>query len=267
MPVDPSKPRKVLVVHGVQTGTNADLDQDRLIDELIRSRIGNLPLAYECSLFRYEDLNDKAVRKYQKLVGLLVSNPAGQVVADKVIDLVGDVVSSLSKNSTANQIRAGLRKAVLDIFAAGNPCYIVAHSLGSIYAFDVLNGLIADGDHFNRSSRKSWPVQGLMTIGSPIGLDMFKVTGRDRITDFGTGDKWFRWLNIWDPNDPVVSGNIFGQHLSGYKIAENFLSGAPEQGWVIRDISTDTGKSWLLAHTAYWHSPVVGDKLVDMVTS
>jgi len=177
------------------------------------------------------------------------------------------VVISLSKNSTANQIRAGLRKALLDIFAAGNPCYIVAHSLGSIYAFDVLNGLIADGEHFNRSSRKSWPVQGLMTIGSPIGLDMFKVTGRDRITDFGAGDKWFRWLNIWDPNDPVVSGSIFGQHLSGYKIAENFLSGASEQGWVIRDISTDTGKSWLLAHTAYWHSPVVGDKLVDMVTS
>ena len=27
MPVDPQKPRRILVVHGVQTGTNEDQDQ------------------------------------------------------------------------------------------------------------------------------------------------------------------------------------------------------------------------------------------------
>lgn len=267
MPVDPSKPRKVLVVHGVQTGTDADLHQDQLIDELIKSRLGNHPLAYECALFCYEDLNDRVVAKYRLLLDLLLANPIGQAVANSVLDLVGDVVISLTKNSTANRIRAGLKKAILATFAAGNPCYIVAHSLGTIYTFDVLNALIADGTHFDRTSRKTWPVQGLLTIGSPIGLDLFQTTGRDRIKDFGPGDKWFRWQNIWDPNDPVVSGSIFGSHLNGFKIAENFLSGSPEQGWVVRDIATDTGKSWLMAHTAYWHSAVVGDKLIDMITS
>jgi hypothetical protein len=266
MPVDPSLPRKVLVVHGVQTSPD-NLNQDILVDDLIKSRIGNTPLSYACELYRYENLNAAAEEKYKELLNLLVANPVGQVVGDDVLEMVGDVVISLEKGSTADMIRQGLRQAILDIFAAGNPCYIVSHSLGTIYTFDVLNALIGGGGYFDPASRKTWPVQGLLTIGSPIGLDMFKVTGRDSIKDFGAGNNWFRWLNLWDPNDPVVSGNIFGQHLSGFKISELFLSGQPEQKWIIRDISLDTGKMWLMAHTAYWHSAVVGDKLVDMVGS
>lgn len=266
MPVDPSSPRKVLVVHGVQS-SDTNLNQDVLINELIKTRIDNIPLSYACELYRYENLNVDAMQKYQRLLELLAAGPVGVAVGGPVLEMVGDVVISLQKSATADKIRAGLRGKILEIFAAGNPCYIVAHSLGTIYTFDVLNALIASSGYFDRGSRKTWPVQGLLTIGSPIGLDMFQVRGRTAIKNFGAGDKWFRWLNIWDPNDPVVSGNIFGDHLSGYKIAENFLSGDTKQGWVIRDIATDTGKSWLMGHTAYWHSAVVGDKLVDMLTS
>lgn len=266
MPVNPSSPRKVLVVHGVQS-SDTNLNQDRLINDLIKARIENIPLSYACELYRYENLNVDALRKYDTLLGLLATGPVGEAVGGAVLEMIGDVVISLENGATADQIREGLRRKVLEIFAAGNPCYIVAHSLGTIYTFDVLNALIGDAGYFDRGSRKTWPVQGLLTIGSPIGLDMFRIKGRDAIRDFGAGDKWFRWLNIWDPNDPVVSGNIFGQHLAAYKIAEKFLSGDSNQGWVIRDIAADTGKSWLMSHTAYWHSPIVGDKLVDMLTS
>jgi len=267
MPVNPSLPRTVLIVHGVQS-SDTNLNQDDLVKELISSRINSIPLSYVCDLYKYENLNVEAEQKWKNLLNLLVAGPIGQVVGDAVLEMVGDVVISLKNGATAEKIREGLRKKVLEIFAAGNPCYILAHSLGTIYSFDVLNELIAEDDYFDPGSRKTWPVQGLITIGSPIGLKMFKITGRDSIQDFGDGDKWFRWLNIWDPNDPVVSGNIFGDHLNGYKIAENFLTpGDQKQRWVIRDISVDTGKSWLMAHTAYWHSPIVGDKLVDMMTS
>ncbi len=266
MAVDPSLTRKVLVVHGVQSGPD-NLNQDILIDDLIKSRIGSIPFSYACELYKYENINAEALEKYKNLLDLLAVIPIGQTIGDALIEIVGDVVISLENGKTAQYIREGMRQKILEIYAAGNPCYIVAHSLGTIYAFDVLNSLIGDGEHFDPGSRKTWPIQGFLTLGSPIGLDMFKVTGRNSIRDFGLGDKWFRWLNIWDPNDPVVSGNIFGQHLSGYKIAEDFLTNDPKQGWVIRDISADTGKSWLMAHTAYWHSPVVGDKLVDMITS
>jgi hypothetical protein len=267
MAIDPTKPRKVLVIHGVQTESDADLHQDQAIDTLIRSRLGNIPFAFNCELYRYENLNDQAQKAFKLLNELMNKNPIGQPLGDKVIDIVGDVVISLTDNSTANMIRSNLKEKILDIYQNGNPCYLVAHSLGSIYAFDVLNELIAEHRYFDRSSRKTWPVQGLMTIGSPIGLDLFRITGRDKIQNLGAGGKWLRWLNIYDHNDPVVSGNIFGKYLSQYKIAESFLKPDPNQGWVIRDIAADTGKAWLLAHTAYWQSPIVGDKLVDMVSS
>lgn len=266
MSADPQKPRKILVVHGVQIGSNDDLHQDTLIKELVLSRIGNIPLTFECELFRYEDINDNALKKYNNLISLLVQNPIGAAVGKEALDLVGDVVISLENGSCAHKIREKLKDKILEIYKTGNPCYVVAHSLGSIYTFDVLNALIGENGLFNRASRKTWPIQGLITIGSPIGLDMFH-NSREEVKSFGLGDKWFRWLNIWDPNDPVVSGDIFGNYLVGNRIAEKYISGDINQGWVIRDIVTDTGKAWLMAHTAYWHVAVVGDKIVDLVTA
>jgi hypothetical protein len=43
MSVNPAKPRKIIVVHGVQVGADKDQKQDRAIKTLIDSRMGNLP--------------------------------------------------------------------------------------------------------------------------------------------------------------------------------------------------------------------------------
>lgn len=267
MPVDPLKEREILVVHGVQTSSDAQLNQDQLIKTLIENRIGSIPLRFATRLYRYENINDDALRKYKLLLNLLAINPVGKVVADNVLEMAGDVVIALRNSSTAAKIRAGLKAAILDIFQRGAPCYIVAHSLGSIYTFDVLNRLMRDDQYFDRASRRSWPVQGLITIGSPIGLDMFRVRGRKSVASLGEGHKWFRWHNYYDLTDPVVSGKIFGQQLQGYIIAETYLKQSLKQGWVIRDRQVDTGKGWLMAHVAYWENPIVGDGLVDMITN
>lgn len=267
MAVDPDKPRKVLVVHGVETGTDADLHQDRLINDLIGARLGGLPLRYEVDLYRYENINDRAQAKFKTLIDLIAATPLNMVVADTVIDLTGDVVIALSDGSTAATIRAGLRQRIVETFEMEQPCYIVAHSLGSIYVFDVIKDLMKTSGYFARASRKSWPVQGLITMGSPIGLGMFKVGARRHVANLGAGNKWFRWLNYWDRTDPVVSGEIFGKQLRGLRIAEDYLKADPRQGWVIRDRPTDTGSVWLMAHVAYWHNPMVGDGLVDLITN
>jgi hypothetical protein len=266
MAVDPAKPRTVLVIHGVQTGDNTGLNQDQLIAQLLQSRLGDMPLKFNTDLFRYEDLNNQVQSKYQKLVKLIVAIPVGQALTSKAIDLIGDVVTARLDTSTAAKIRQGFKQKILEIFVAGNPCYVVAHSLGSIYAFDVINELMAEKEFFDRYTRRTWPVQGLITIGSPIGLSLFN-KGRKKVQPLGEGDKMFRWVNYWDRTDPVVSGKIFGQNLTGFEIAEKYRTTFHKQGWVIRDRPVDTGKIWLMAHVAYWENPMVGDGLFDMVTN
>lgn len=266
MAVDPKKPRTVLIIHGVQTGDDNDLIQDQLIEQLLKSRLGNMPLQFKTDLYRYENLNNQAQSKYQKLIKLIAANPIGEVLAGNALDLIGDVVTARLDTSTAAQIRQGFKNKILEIFTEGSPCYVVAHSLGSIYAFDVINELIKDKHYFDRNSRRTWPVQGLITLGSPIGLSMFKKR-RQKVQSLGEGTKMFRWLNYWDRTDPVVSGKLFGQTLSGFEIAEKYRTESPNLGWVIRDRPVDTGKAWLMAHVAYWENPMVGDGLFDLVTN
>jgi hypothetical protein len=267
MSVDPQKPRKILCVHGVQMGNDADQQQHKEISDLIDSRLGNIPLTFETEMYRYENINDAAQKRYKQLLKLVAQTPAGGIVADKAFDLVADVVTAMLDTSTAAKIRAGLRARILEIFDEGNPCYLVAHSLGTIYAFDVINALMREEGLFLRDSRRTWPLQGLVTLGSPIGLPMFSGSERKKVTKLGPGTKWFRWLNYWDRTDPVVSGNIFGKQVRSFGIAEKYQLADPHQGWVIRDRAVDTGRLWLLAHTAYWSHPIVGDGIVDMITN
>ena len=92
MAVDPTKARKILVVHGVQTGTDEDQDQHKTIAELVKNRLGSIPLDFEAEMYRYENINDAAQKKFQRLIKLIAKTPVGGKVASNVIDLVGDVV-------------------------------------------------------------------------------------------------------------------------------------------------------------------------------
>ena len=266
MAVDPVKPRVVLVVHGVQTGDNDSADHRRDISELIEGRAPNLPVRFDVQSFLYEDLNDRALARYKKVGAAITAVPTGGVLTSALIDLVGDVVISLNDGATAGKVRDRLRDHIERIFEAGNPCYLLAHSLGTVYAFDVLGSLMRDERFFVRNSRRTWPVQGLVTLGSPLGLGIFR-TRRRNVVRLGEGTKLFRWFNYWDRSDPIVSGQVFGVQRRGNRIAERYQKSDPKQGWVIRDFPTDTGAVWLAAHTAYWTHPVVGDGLHTMITS
>ena len=268
MPVDPALPRKVLVVHGVQTGTDADLHQEQLVDVLIRNRLNGLPVEFSCELYSYENVNDAAQKKFRTLLKLFTTALAGQQllssVSDAAADLVGDVVIALDDGSTAAKIRAGLRERILETFEEGNPLYVVAHSLGTIYALDVVNGLMKEDGFFDRESRKTWPVQALITMGSPVGLSLFK---RSKVTQLGAGRRFFRWANYWARTDPVVSGSFYGKPQQGYHIASRFITSSEESGWFIQDRVVDIGKVWLLAHSGYWDHAPIGDDLARLITS
>lgn len=267
MPVDPTKAVKILVVHGVQIGSDEQLNQDKDIDELVRSRLGGIALNYEVDMYKYEDIADQAQNKIRRLSKAIINSPLGAKLTDAMLDLVLDVVINLKDGSTAAKIRAGLKNKILNYYDAGHACFVVAHSLGSIYSFDVVNELIGDSQYYDRNAWDTWPVQGLITMGSPIGLAMFRTRGRQTVKNLGEGMEWFRWLNYWDRTDPVVSGEIFGKQLQGYQLAERYIKNDTRQGWVIRDRIVDTGKVWIPAHTAYWFNSMVGDGIVDLITS
>jgi len=190
MPVDPQKSRKILVVHGVESGTDADQNQHEVIRQLLQTRLNGIPLEFETEMYRYENINDAAQQPLRDLLTLFLDRLNLNTPLAALADIVADVVVSLEDNKPAHQIRAGLRTRIEAIYDDGNPLYILAHSLGSIYAFDVVNELIKSDDFFDRNSRRTWPVQGLITIGSPIGLTLFK---RTKVEDFKVGTKFLRW--------------------------------------------------------------------------
>lgn len=265
MSVTADKKPVILVVHGVQLGEAEDLRQDHSIKQLVLERLAGHAFEFDVVLYTYEDLNDSAQQKLKQLSKLIIQSPISSILATSALDIVGDVVISLSKNSTANEIRSNLKEQILHYFNLGNPLYILAHSLGTVYSFDVINELMAEPAYFKRDDPLSWPVQGILTIGSPLGLDLFKKNGRDKAIPIGLGEFNFKWLNYFDVNDPVVSGSIFGTALSSTQVAEQFKQNVPDFGWYIQDYPVVTGQTWLLAHTAYWQNPMVGDGLVSMM--
>jgi hypothetical protein len=275
MPVDPKKPREVLVVHGAQTGRDDELDQHLLVEKLIDHHLDGIPLEFTTSIYPYEGMNDAARTKLNRVFGMLGNALLNEIPLSKLmldgldtaIDLFEDVVAALEGGSTADQIRAGLREHILRSYRAGVPLYIVAHSLGSVYAFDVINELIRTKPEgvFDREQRKTWPVQGLITLGSPLGLEMFR--RRRKLQSLGVGRKWFRWFNYFSRTDPIVSGSFYGEPVPGYRIAERYSRARRGLGWIVHDRVVDAGTAWLPAHTAYWDHAPLGDDLVTFITS
>ena len=101
MPVSPDNKRVILVVHGVQLADDDSQHQDDMIRRSIESRLNHVDFEFEVDLYRYENLSDACLQRLKSLSILLMSTGVGAVVAPAVIDIVGDVAISLSKNSMA----------------------------------------------------------------------------------------------------------------------------------------------------------------------
>jgi hypothetical protein len=261
MAVDPTKPKRVLVVHGVQSGTDADQNQHQLIEALIKTRLNNAPLRFDTEMYRYENINDQAQQGLRQVIKLFFDNLLVKKGVDLAADIVLDVLIALKGDSTAYTIRQGLVDRLLQIHQDGNPVYVVAHSLGTIYAFDAVNQLIGTSGLFEPGDRKTWPVLGLVTLGSPIGLRMFN---RNRVKAIGKGKRSLSWVNYWARTDPVITGSFYGKPRAGYDIVERFA--VKDSGWDIKDRSVDVGTVWLQAHCGYWSHAGLGDDLVSLLS-
>jgi pimeloyl-ACP methyl ester carboxylesterase len=126
------------------------------------------------------------------------------------------------------KIQARLREA-LEAVASSPRTHLVAHSLGSVIAFDVLHG--------SKGATPPLKVESFYTLGSPLNRRMFKGhNGRPTAPPPGVS----KWTNVYSPWD------IIGSALSvGYP--------------GVRDRKIETPIYPIAAHTAYWtHTEVIG---------
>jgi hypothetical protein len=87
----------------------------------------------------------------------------------------------------------------------GRPAVLVGHSLGSVVAYEALCRIEDHG------------VLTLVTLGSPLGLRSIREglsdAAQDRIPELPAGVS--RWVNIYDPHDPVSLNLALAPHWPG----------------------------------------------------
>jgi hypothetical protein len=261
MYIDPSKSKKILVVHGISPSTDADIIHNQRLESNMRSRL-TAPVDFTVDMFKYESMNDDSQRAIKLINKVFTKCLITEKVIEYTIDLLGDVVTYIIESSTAREITDRLKQTILDnVQNHHNPLTIVAHSLGSLYAFNAIMELIAEHPTlFNMNDRTTWPIQSFVTLGSPIGLSFLQ---HKKLTSMETGANSIRWYNYYDVLDPVVSGNIFGNPTEKLEIASKLHT----TGWDITDIIIDNGSSWIAAHTGYWENQSLADDLISIITT
>lgn len=278
MPIDFRKPADILVVHGVQTSEDSKIESDKQIRTLVSRALADshiIDKQFAVRGFFYEDINDKAQKFYQ-LIGkaLTAGRPLEGEILKNAIDLVGDVVTAAKNTSTAAKIRNKLRKEILKSYANGRQLLLVAHSLGTVYGLDAIVDLIGDRRYFKGDKIATWPVQGFVTMGSPLGLGLefagVKVFEKRQIqTVPGAEVAMFPWHNYYNALDPVVSGSLFGvpTPIEGSQgpVERRYGPDLLNTNWKLKGHAVTSGQQWLFAHVQYWTNPSIGDRIIEML--
>ncbi len=277
MSVDFRKEAHILAVHGVQLGEDEGNECEELVRKLVTKSLSQSHLEREFEVFGffYEDINDQAQKFYKTIASAVSSSiPLAGSALKAVIDIAGDVVTASKGTSTAKKIRNKLKKQILRSYKDGHQLVVVSHSLGTIYALDVINELIGEEEYFDGDDRNTWPVQGLITMGSPLGLAI-EILGatlfeKRQIEPIAKAEfEVFPWHNYFNRLDPIVSGRVFGAPLKvqGAKgpVEHRYGEDTKAAQWLLQGHAVTSGKQWLLAHTTYWKNPKVGDRLVDII--
>ncbi|MBX3079467.1 MAG: hypothetical protein KF692_09595 [Cryobacterium sp.] len=118
---------------------------------------------------------------------------------DSAIDAAVGAAAKLSKFRQAQnyikspQIRAQVLDHIISKLPPSGQLVIVAHSLGSVIAADLIRRLPV-----------GLKVAGMVTIGSPLAIGFFDVEKlRDSLKEPPTNLDW--WVNFWNASDPVAA--------------------------------------------------------------
>jgi hypothetical protein len=197
-----------------------------------------------------------------------------------MIEYVGDVAAYVSPNkldafaALRSKIKETACASARAVFLAQDESgarlqyakvAIVGHSLGSVIAYDTLNGLINEdslsGDKLRIAARTSL----LLTFGSPLDKIAFFFTIlsksarhiREQLASVvqpliqSYAYRPFPWVNIFSRND-IICGCLNFYDEPGTAAPPAVQNVKDEGAWVP-----------LVAHVEYWTNPLIWDVLVD----
>lgn len=163
-------------------------------------------------------------------------------ITPSALDAVLDLPIYLGKDK-GTEIRAEIFKKIDEAMSRGvEGVVLVGHSLGSVIAFDVLQEELKKGMNAR--------IKALVTLGSPlewVSKVRNAMTGETAAHTFDVhGTQWF---NYYDPQDPVpLRRALNGEMFKGVKNE--------------KDVS---GEILISAHCAYWKSPRIAAKIVELM--
>ena len=213
------------------------------------------------------------------------------MVRGLMVQYVGDVAAYVSaqKLDRFNTIRQRIKQIAQDsaraVYLAQQDeeflyekIAVVGHSLGSVIAYDTLNGLL-NAEKLSLTDLKIAERTCLLeTFGSPLdkiafffsyqGKDTFHI--REKLAEvvqplISSYEEFrrFPWINIYSPND-IISGKVEMYDLP--------LEGQPEpiqeliRGRAVQRFSDPDAIVPLAAHVNYWKNTIVWQKLYEEVT-
>lgn len=116
-----------------------------------------------------------------------------------------DVYQYLYNQALADRIRKGVAAAI----PAGEPAVVVAHSLGTVVAYDLLR---------KSGSEQGWNVPLFVTLGSPLGVTAVKAA-MDKPLSFPACA--LAWFNAMDPDDVVALYPLDATHFGIHPPVDN----------------------------------------------
>lgn len=145
-------------------------------------------------------------------------------------------------------VRDELRKRFMDMLKSvapdNGPIVVLSHSMGTIIAYDCL-----------MHEDSCPPIAGLVTIGSPLGLDEVQDFFPKRTRDNGFPVDKLRgpWINIYDPLDVVAGADP--------KLGNDYRKDGQV---VIEDISESNWGSWRHSISKYLQGKQLRTKLASL---
>lgn len=217
--------RPVVCIHGVSGGRDASGFSNEMRDEVARICAYHGHEAPEWHEAVYSDLLD--------------------LRGSAVVDILTDATRYEHDNETRLRIFERVRETLRQAPGA----VVVAHSLGSVVAYDTLAVTpIAD-------------VHALVTLGSPLGISL---KGHEFLWRAKMARDWWpstvQWWDFWSELDPIHTGQIAGKQIV------RGAQGLASVGYPCQSRHVDTGCDPLTAHTGYWSSIRIARCVVALAT-